>query len=75
MTPEHSFEELKDRFNRFVEQEATFIFVSNEIGLGGISANDLQRSFTDLIGWTNQHIAQQADEMVLMISGIPVYIK
>lgn len=72
---EQSFEELKDRFNRFVQQEATFIFVTNEIGLGGTSVSDLQRRFTDLIGWTNQHIAQKADEMVLMISGIPVYIK
>jgi adenosylcobinamide kinase / adenosylcobinamide-phosphate guanylyltransferase len=72
---ELSFEELKDRFNRFVEQKATFIFVTNEIGLGGTSVNDLQRRFTDLIGWTNQYIAQQADEMVLMVSGIPVYIK
>ena len=72
---ECSFDELKDRFNRFVQQEATFIFVTNEIGLGGVSANDLQRRFTDLIGWTNQYIAQQADEMVLMVSGIPVYIK
>ncbi len=64
-----------DRFNQFVQQDATFIFVTNEIGLGGISANDLQRRFTDLIGWVNQHIAGQAHEIVLMVSGIPVYIK
>ncbi len=64
-----------ERFDKFVQQDATFIFVTNEIGLGGISANDLQRRFTDLIGWVNQHIARHADEMVLMVSGIPVYIK
>lgn len=70
-----SLSAIIDRFNRFVQQDATFIFVTNEIGLSGISVNDLQRRFTDLIGWVNQYIARQADEMVLMISGIPVYIK
>jgi adenosylcobinamide kinase / adenosylcobinamide-phosphate guanylyltransferase len=72
---ELSLEQLKNRFSRFTMQEATFIFVTNEIGLGGISANDLQRHFTDLVGWTNQFIAQVADEVVLMVSGIPVKIK
>jgi adenosylcobinamide kinase / adenosylcobinamide-phosphate guanylyltransferase len=70
-----SLSAIIDRFNQFVEQDATFIFVTNEIGLGGISANDLQRRFTDLIGWVNQHIAERADEIVLMVSGVPVYIK
>lgn len=64
-----------EKFDAFVQQDATFLFVSNEIGLGGISANDLQRRFTDLIGWANQHIAKQADEVILMVSGISVKIK
>lgn len=64
-----------DEFDRFVEQDATFIFVTNEIGSGGVSDNDIQRKFTDLEGWMNQHIAQKADEVILMISGIPVKIK
>lgn len=70
-----SLEQLADCFSRFTAQEATFIFVTNEIGLGGISANDLQRRFTDLIGWANQMIAKKADEVVMMVSGIPLYIK
>lgn len=69
-----SLSAITDRFNQFVKQDATFIFVTNEIGLGGISANELQCRFTDLIGWVNQHIAKLADEVVLMVSGIPVYI-
>jgi adenosylcobinamide kinase/adenosylcobinamide-phosphate guanylyltransferase len=70
-----SLSTIIEKFNQFTQQNATFIFVTNEIGLGGISANDLQRRFTDLIGWVNQHIAGKADEIVLMVSGIPVYIK
>lgn len=65
----------KAEFDRFTSQEATFIFVTNEIGSGGISDNALQRRFTDLEGWMNQYIAQQADEVVLMVSGIAVKIK
>lgn len=65
----------KDEFDRLTRQDATFIFVTNEIGLGGVSDNALQRQFTDLEGWMNQHIAQQADEVILMVSGIPVKIK
>jgi adenosylcobinamide kinase / adenosylcobinamide-phosphate guanylyltransferase len=68
-------DELIPRFDRFVAQEATFILVTNEIGLGGISVNDLQRRFTDLIGWLNQYVASKADEVVLMVSGIPVKVK
>ena len=66
---------VKAEFDRFTAQEATFIFVTNEIGCGGVSENALQRRFTDLQGWMNQYIAQQADEVVLMVSGIPVKVK
>lgn len=62
-------------FDRFVSQDATFIFVTNEIGLGGTSASDVQRHFTDVLGWVNQHVAAAADEVILMVSGIPVKVK
>lgn len=62
-------------FDAFTEPEATYIFVTNEIGLGGISENALQRRFTDLQGMMNQYIAARADEVILMISGIPVKLK
>lgn len=65
---------IKAEFDRFTSQDATFIFVTNEIGLGGVSANALQRRFTDLLGWLNQYIASKADEVTLMVSGIPVKI-
>ncbi len=66
---------LKEEFDRLVIQEATFIFVTNEIGAGGISVNAVQRRFTDLMGWFNQYVAAKADEVILMVSGIPVKIK
>lgn len=70
-----TLEAAKEEFNRFTAPDATYIFVTNEIGSGGVSENVIQRKFTDLEGWMNQYIAQQADEVVLMVSGIPVKIK
>ncbi len=66
---------LKEEFDRFTAQEAVFIFVTNEIGMGGVSENSVQRHFTDLLGWVNQYAAERADEVVLMVSGVPVKIK
>ena len=66
---------LKKQFAQLVQQAATFIFVTNEIGLGGIADNEMMRKFTDLQGWMNQFVASQADEVYLMVSGIPVKIK
>lgn len=67
--------EAKREFDAFTQHDATYIFVTNEIGLGGVSDNALQRKFTDLQGWMNQYIAQKADEVMLMVSGIPVKVK
>ena len=74
-TIEQTLQEVKDEFDRFTSQDATFIFVTNEIGSGGVSENALQRRFTDLQGWMNQYVAQHADEVILMVSGIAVKIK
>lgn len=72
---EPALQALKAEFDRLIAQDATFLFVSNEIGLGGVSENQLQRRFTDLLGWMNQYVARSADEVYLMVSGIPVRIK
>ena len=72
---DRALEAIQAEFDAFTAQEATFLFVTNEIGLGGTSDNALQRRFTDLQGWMNQYVAARADEVVLMVSGIPVKIK
>ena len=65
----------KAEFDKFTATDATYIFVTNEIGSGGVSDNVLQRKFTDLQGWMNQYIASKADEVILMVAGIAVKIK
>jgi len=52
------------------------ILVTNEVGLGIIPAdNELSRRFRDQAGWLNQAVAQVADEVVLVVSGIPLTLK
>lgn len=72
---DRALEAAKAEFDRFTAQDATFIFVTNEIGLGGVSDNAMQRHFCDLQGWMNQYIAQKANEVILMVSGIPMQVK
>ena len=74
-TADDTLNKAKEEFDRFTAQDATFIFVTNEIGSGGVSDNALQRKFTDVEGWMNQYIARIADEVILMVSGIAVKIK
>ena len=72
---DQTLDTIKAEFDRFTSHDATYIFVTNEIGCGGVSENALQRKFTDLEGWMNQYIASKADEVILMVSGIAVKIK
>ena len=72
---EQALTAAREEFDRFTAQQATFLFVTNEIGSGGVSTDEVQRKFTDLQGWMNQYIASRADEVYLMVSGLPLRIK
>ncbi len=74
-TVDEALEAVKKEFDLLTSQDATFIFVTNEIGSGGVSPNAVQRRFTDLEGWMNQYVARRADKVILMVCGIPVTIK
>ena len=51
------------------------ILVSNEVGTGIVPENKLARMYRDLVGSLNQAVAKVADEVVLVVAGIPVKIK
>ncbi len=53
---------------------AIFI-VSNEVGMGIVPENKVARQFRDYQGVLNQHIAGIADEVYLMVSGIPMRVR
>ncbi len=72
---EISLEQAKKELKAIVKQDTHFIIVSNELGMGGHPENQVQMKFNDLQGWTNQFIAEMAEEVYLMVSGIPVNVK
>lgn len=72
---DQALEALKKEFDTLVQQDATFIFVTNELGMGGMSESRTQRLFTQLQGWMNQYVAARADRVTLMVSGLPLTVK
>ncbi|MDR0436074.1 MAG: bifunctional adenosylcobinamide kinase/adenosylcobinamide-phosphate guanylyltransferase [Propionibacteriaceae bacterium] len=49
--------------------------VTNEVGWGVVPPTPLGRAYRDTLGRLNQHCARVADEVVLLLSGIPLVIK
>lgn len=66
---------MKEQADTLITSGADIIFVTNEVGLGGVSPNAMQRHFADLQGAINQHLAMLASEAYLILSGIPLRIK
>ena len=68
---ENSVDELLNITNQF---ENTVI-VSNELGMGLVPSYPLGRYFREIAGKMNQIVAEKADEVYFVISGIPMKIK
>jgi len=51
------------------------ILVSNEVGCGIIPANALSRQYIVLLGRVNKAIANICDQVLLMVSGLPLTVK
>ena len=58
-----------------VNRHSTTIIVTNEVGLGVVPEYRSGRQFRDLAGAANQAIANIADRVIFMISGIPLVVK
>ena len=51
------------------------IVVTDEVGAGIVPENAMARRFRDLLGWTNQTLAQAAERVLLMVAGYPLRVK
>jgi adenosylcobinamide kinase/adenosylcobinamide-phosphate guanylyltransferase len=76
----HECEQLVRRVTRdFLElaraREQTIICVSNEVGLGLVPETRVGRTFRDLLGRVNQDFAAAADEVYLLVAGLPLQLR
>ncbi len=57
------------------EAPARVLLVSNEVGMGMVPGTALGRVWRDVAGRANQAAAAAADEVVLLVAGIPLRVK
>ena len=73
---EHTLNKVSQRFLTNVRSRIqTTIVVSNEVGLGLVPETPLGRTFRDLLGRVNQQFAEAADEVYLLVAGLPLRLK
>jgi adenosylcobinamide kinase / adenosylcobinamide-phosphate guanylyltransferase len=51
------------------------VLVANEVGMGIVPGNPLARQFRDEAGRLNQRIAEIADDVVMMVAGLAMFLK
>lgn len=57
------------------ESDIHMLVVSNEVGLGVVPPYELGRAYRDILGRANQILARHADEVQLLVAGIPMKVK
>jgi len=66
------FDRLEQALDKAI---APVVLVANEVGSGIVPDNALARRFRDLQGVLNQRIAAQSDQVVLLVAGLPLFVK
>jgi adenosylcobinamide kinase/adenosylcobinamide-phosphate guanylyltransferase len=70
-----ALEVARGELERVTAVDATWIFVSNELGMAPHAEHALTRKFVDAAGFLNQDIARRASRVVLMVAGLPLTVK
>ncbi len=55
--------------------QCAVVVVSNEVGSGVHPVSPLGRRYRDLLGEINQRVARIADDVILMVAGLPLALK
>lgn len=67
--------EVKEILLTIEKGRADWIIVSNEVGMGLVPSHPAGRIFRDLLGEMNKMVAQKADEVLMMLVGIPLRLQ
>ena len=67
--------EMEELMVAIRSQKQDWIIISNELGLGLVPPYQMGRVYRDWLGWSNQRLAREADQVILMVAGIPMVIK
>ena len=59
----------------YASSDASWIVVSNEVGMGVVPPTRLGLLYRDMLGRTNQRMAEAADELLLLVAGLPWRLK
>jgi adenosylcobinamide kinase/adenosylcobinamide-phosphate guanylyltransferase len=68
-------DEIGELIDCMDQADATFIIVTNEVGLGIVPDNKIARLYRDLLGKANQLLAERAEQVFMMVSGIALPLK
>jgi adenosylcobinamide kinase/adenosylcobinamide-phosphate guanylyltransferase len=68
-------EEMELLLQEIKASPADFMVVSNEVGMGLVPPYPLGRIFRDLMGKVHQLLAETADEVYLLVAGLPQKLK
>lgn len=67
--------ELERLLKAYDNSSASWIVVSNEVGLGVVPPTSLGRSYRDALGRVNQFVAARADKVYFMTAGLALELK
>lgn len=67
--------EIDDLIAVCKKNKKALIGVTNEVGMGLVPAERSSRYYRDILGRANKCFAEQADQVIFMVSGIPMQVK
>jgi adenosylcobinamide kinase / adenosylcobinamide-phosphate guanylyltransferase len=67
--------ELRRALDVYHAGHASWIIVSNEVGLGLVPDTRLGRDYRDTLGAVNRLVASHADTVTFMVAGLPLVVK
>ncbi|NCC65787.1 MAG: bifunctional adenosylcobinamide kinase/adenosylcobinamide-phosphate guanylyltransferase [Spirochaetia bacterium] len=69
------YKQMDELYEVLRNPQCEMLLITNETGLGLIPADAESRAFRDVAGWMNQDLASLAQNVILLVAGIPLALK